>query len=147
MHISSLNALPPGDEELGVVYASVEGVNETSYEECLEKLIHKAHGLGATALVALQLVQSQFQWISAPACLRPRCGHAPVALRRPDAPHRRGQAAVKANPRFAIVRGTKPYRLSGPRWILREYQVYAGATVLRAAKSGRYATAGAQCLG
>jgi uncharacterized protein YbjQ (UPF0145 family) len=62
MHISSLNALPPGDEELGVVYASVEGVNETSYEECLEKLIHKAHGLGATALVALQLVQSQFQW-------------------------------------------------------------------------------------
>ena len=62
MHISSLNALPPGDEELGVVYASVEGVNETSYEECLEKLIYKAHGLGATALVALQLVQSQFQW-------------------------------------------------------------------------------------
>lgn len=62
MRISSLNALPPGHEELGVVHASVEGVNEASYEECLEKLIHKAHGLGATALVALQLVQSQFQW-------------------------------------------------------------------------------------
>ena len=62
MRVSSLNALPPGHEELGVVYASVEGVNEDSYEECLEKLIHKAHGLGATALIALQLVQSQFQW-------------------------------------------------------------------------------------
>ena len=62
MRVSSLNALPPGHEELGVVYASVEGVNEASYEECLEKLIHKAHGLGATALIALQLVQSQFQW-------------------------------------------------------------------------------------
>lgn len=62
MRISSLNALPPGHEELGVVYASAEGVNEASYEGYLEKLIHKAHGLGATALVALQLVQSQFQW-------------------------------------------------------------------------------------
>jgi uncharacterized protein YbjQ (UPF0145 family) len=62
MRISSLNALPPGHEELGVVYASVDGVNENSYEECLEKLMHKAHSLGATALVALQLVQSQFQW-------------------------------------------------------------------------------------
>ena len=62
MRISSSNALPPGHEELGVVSASVEGVNEDSCEECLEKLIHKAHGLGATALVALQLVQSQFQW-------------------------------------------------------------------------------------
>jgi uncharacterized protein YbjQ (UPF0145 family) len=62
MRISSLNALPAGLEELGVLYASVDGVNERSYEECLEKLIEKAHGLGATALVALQLVQSQFQW-------------------------------------------------------------------------------------
>lgn len=62
MRISSLNALPPGREEFGVVYASAEGVNEASYEEYLEKLIHKAHGLGGTALVALQLVQSQFQW-------------------------------------------------------------------------------------
>jgi len=62
MRISSLNALPPGHEELGVVYASVEGVNEHSYQECLDELIHKATALGATALVALQLVQSQFQW-------------------------------------------------------------------------------------
>jgi uncharacterized protein YbjQ (UPF0145 family) len=62
MRISSLNALPPGHEELGVVYASVEGVNEHSFQECLEELIHKAHDLGATALIALQLVQSQFQW-------------------------------------------------------------------------------------
>jgi uncharacterized protein YbjQ (UPF0145 family) len=62
MRISSLNALPPGHEELGVVYASVEGVNEHSYQECLDELIRKATALGATALVALQLVQSQFQW-------------------------------------------------------------------------------------
>ena len=62
MRVSSLNALPANHEELGVVYASVEGVNEHSYEECLHELIHKAEALGATALVALQLVQSQFQW-------------------------------------------------------------------------------------
>jgi hypothetical protein len=62
MHISSLNALPAGAAELGVVYASVEGVNEHSYEECLHELVGKAGKLGATALVGLQLVQSQFQW-------------------------------------------------------------------------------------
>ena len=62
MRISSLNTLAPGDVELGVVYASVEGVNEHSYEECLAELTHKAEALGATALIALQLVQSQFQW-------------------------------------------------------------------------------------
>lgn len=62
MRISSLNTLAPGDVELGVVYASVEGVNEHSYDECLEHLTRKAEALGATALIALQLVQSQFQW-------------------------------------------------------------------------------------
>lgn len=50
-----------GKAELAI-YASVEGVNEASDEECLEEPIHKAHGPGATALVALQPVQSQFQW-------------------------------------------------------------------------------------
>jgi uncharacterized protein YbjQ (UPF0145 family) len=40
----------------------VEGVNESSFEECLEELIHKGEALGATALIGLQLVQSQFQW-------------------------------------------------------------------------------------
>jgi uncharacterized protein YbjQ (UPF0145 family) len=62
MRVSTLNSLGPGDVELGVVYASVEGVNEKSYDECIEQLTHKAQALGATALVALQLVQSQFQW-------------------------------------------------------------------------------------
>jgi uncharacterized protein YbjQ (UPF0145 family) len=62
MRISSLNALPAAATELGVVYASVEGVNEHSYEECLHDLVHKAEQLGATALVCLQLAQSQFQW-------------------------------------------------------------------------------------
>ena len=62
MRVSTLNTLSPGDVELGVVYASVEGVNEKSYDECIEQLTHKAQALGATALVGLQLVQSQFQW-------------------------------------------------------------------------------------
>jgi len=62
MRVSSLNALGPGDVELGVVYASVEGVNEGSFQECLDELTHKAHALGANALIGLQLVQSQFQW-------------------------------------------------------------------------------------
>ena len=62
MRVSTLSDRAPGDVELGVVYASVEGVNENSFHECLEELKHKAHELGATALIALQLVQSQFQW-------------------------------------------------------------------------------------
>ena len=62
MRISSLQTLGPGDTELGVIYASVEGVNETSFEECLHELHEKAHALGATAIIGLQLVQSQFQW-------------------------------------------------------------------------------------
>ena len=41
MRVSSLNVLAAGDVELGVVYASVEGVNENSYEECLEQLISR----------------------------------------------------------------------------------------------------------
>ena len=62
MRVSTLSERSPGDVELGVVYASVEGVNEKSYEECLEELEHKAKALGATALIDLKLVQSQFQW-------------------------------------------------------------------------------------
>ena len=62
MRISTLSHLVAGETELGVVYASVEGVNETSYEECLHELKEKAKGLGAGALIGLQLVQSQFQW-------------------------------------------------------------------------------------
>ena len=62
MRVSTLSNRAPGDVELGVLYASVEGVNETSYHECLEELTHKAHALGATALIGMQLVQSQFQW-------------------------------------------------------------------------------------
>ena len=62
MQVTCVNALAPGKEDLGVVYASVEGVNEQSFHECLEKLVHEAKQLGATGLIALQLVQSQFQW-------------------------------------------------------------------------------------
>lgn len=62
MRVSTLSDRAPGDVELGVVYASVEGVNEHSFQECLDELTHKAQGLGATALIGLQLVQSQFQW-------------------------------------------------------------------------------------
>jgi uncharacterized protein YbjQ (UPF0145 family) len=62
MRISTLTHLGMGETELGAVYASVEGVNENSYEECLHELKAKAKALGATALVGVQLVQSQFQW-------------------------------------------------------------------------------------
>ena len=62
MRVSTVTTLPTAAAELGVVYASVEGVNEHSYDECLELLRQKAHALGANALIAMQLVQSQFQW-------------------------------------------------------------------------------------
>jgi uncharacterized protein YbjQ (UPF0145 family) len=62
MRISTLPHLAAGEQELGVVYASVEGVNEESYGECLHHLKEKASVLGATAVIGLQLVQSQFQW-------------------------------------------------------------------------------------
>lgn len=62
MYVTGLTVLPEGKEEVGVVYASVEGVNEHSFDECLQELTHKAGVMGATGLVALQLVQSQFQW-------------------------------------------------------------------------------------
>ena len=62
MRFSTLPQLAATEREIDVVYASVEGVNEQSFQECLEALELKAHGLGATALVGMQLVQSQFQW-------------------------------------------------------------------------------------
>jgi uncharacterized protein YbjQ (UPF0145 family) len=62
MRVSTLSELTIGDVEIGVAYASIERVNETSFHECLEELIHRAKAQGATALVGLQLVQSQFQW-------------------------------------------------------------------------------------
>jgi uncharacterized protein YbjQ (UPF0145 family) len=62
MRVSTLPQLSTGETELEVVYASVEGVNEGSYEECLHILKAKASALGASGLVGLQLVQSQFQW-------------------------------------------------------------------------------------
>ena len=62
MNVSTLSTLPAGAQELGVVYASVEGVNEHSFDACLAELTRKAQALGATALIGMQLVQSQFQW-------------------------------------------------------------------------------------
>jgi hypothetical protein len=62
MNVSTLPDRPNGAIELGVVYASVEGVNDRSFDECLAELTHKARALGATALIGMQLVQSQFQW-------------------------------------------------------------------------------------
>ena len=62
MRVSTLPDRPAGSVELGVVYASVEGVNDRSFDECLAELTQRAEALGATALIGLQLVQSQFQW-------------------------------------------------------------------------------------
>ena len=62
LSVSTLPALPVGASEMGVVYASVEGVNDSSFDECLHELAHKASKLGATGLIGMQLVQSQFQW-------------------------------------------------------------------------------------
>jgi uncharacterized protein YbjQ (UPF0145 family) len=62
MRVSTLQQRAQAEIELGVVYASVEGVNGASYDECLHELKEKAERLGATALIGLQLVQSQFQW-------------------------------------------------------------------------------------
>ncbi|MEI9988771.1 MAG: hypothetical protein WDM86_01925 [Rhizomicrobium sp.] len=62
MRISTLPARAETEVELGVLYASVEGVNENSFAECLAELEEKAKALGATALIGVQLVQSQFQW-------------------------------------------------------------------------------------
>jgi uncharacterized protein YbjQ (UPF0145 family) len=62
MRVSTLQQIAADETELGVVYASVEGVNEHSYKECMAELVEKAEPLGATALIGLQLVQSQFQW-------------------------------------------------------------------------------------
>ena len=62
MRFSTLSVKEPGETELGVIYASVEGVNDQSYEECLHKLRGMASAMGATGLIGMQLVQSQFQW-------------------------------------------------------------------------------------
>jgi uncharacterized protein YbjQ (UPF0145 family) len=62
MRITTLAEKAATETELGVVYASVEGVNEHSFEECSEMLQRKAEALGATAIIGMQLVQSQFQW-------------------------------------------------------------------------------------
>jgi len=62
MRVTTVPTIAAGESELGVVYACVEGVNETSFDECLHELKEKAEKLGATGLVGLQLVQSQFQW-------------------------------------------------------------------------------------
>jgi uncharacterized protein YbjQ (UPF0145 family) len=78
MRVSSLSERTAGSTELGVVYASVEGVNENSFHECLEELTHKGHALGANALIGLQLVQSQFQWNQRTSLLATAIKEAPV---------------------------------------------------------------------
>ena len=62
MRISTVPFLAADEVELGIVYASVEGVNEASLDECEKELRERAAHLGATALIGVQLVQSQFQW-------------------------------------------------------------------------------------
>jgi len=49
MQVTCVNALAEGRKDLGVVYASVEGVNEQSFHECLEKLITMPSSLARQA--------------------------------------------------------------------------------------------------
>jgi hypothetical protein len=42
MRITTLPERIAGETDLGAVYASVEGVNEHSYDECLHELKEKA---------------------------------------------------------------------------------------------------------
>ncbi len=116
MRVSTLNTLAPGDIELGVVYASGEGVNEKSYDECIEQLTHKAQALGAIALVALQLVQSQFQWNQrtsplatavkeAESSARASGGMSPIARNMP-LPSWSGTRVRRARPRARSRRAT-----------------------------------------
>jgi uncharacterized protein YbjQ (UPF0145 family) len=62
MRISSLTHLEVGEVELGIVYASVEGVNEHDITECMHTITNKAKEMGAAGIIGLQLVQSNFQW-------------------------------------------------------------------------------------
>lgn len=62
MRITTWGDRKAGAEEVGVVYASVEGLNEDAFAQCLGTLTSKARALGATTLIGLQLVQTQFQW-------------------------------------------------------------------------------------
>jgi hypothetical protein len=62
MRITTLAEKLAGETDLGAVYASVEGVNENSYDECLHELKEKLKALGGTGIIDLKLVQSQFQW-------------------------------------------------------------------------------------
>ena len=58
MRISTLPHPDDGQTELGVVYASIEGVNEKSYDECLHELKEKAKSLGASQLAMPRSVRS-----------------------------------------------------------------------------------------
>ena len=62
MRVSTRTHLMPGEVELGVVHATRREAEEDTFQEVLEDLIHRAAELGATGLIGLQLVQSQFQW-------------------------------------------------------------------------------------
>jgi uncharacterized protein YbjQ (UPF0145 family) len=62
MRVSTLNHLTEDEVELGIVYASVEGVNEQDITECMHAVTSKAKEMGASGIIGLQLVQSNFQW-------------------------------------------------------------------------------------
>jgi len=62
VRISTLSDRNAGETELGVVFASTEGVDDPAFDRCLAMLCEKAEAIGATALLGLQVVQSQFQW-------------------------------------------------------------------------------------
>jgi hypothetical protein len=58
--VSTLQHRPNGAVELGVVYAIVEGIKDDSFDACLAELMQKAQNLGATSIVGMQLMQTQY---------------------------------------------------------------------------------------
>ncbi|MHB8572202.1 MAG: heavy metal-binding domain-containing protein [Candidatus Dormibacteria bacterium] len=58
-----MTTLPEGGgTHVGLVHASVEGVDDEAVREALELMERRAHEQGADAVVGIQLAQSNFQW-------------------------------------------------------------------------------------
>jgi len=59
---STTTTLAAGQTLLGLVHASVEGVEEESLKQALEVLDGRAVAMGADAIIGIQVAQTNFQW-------------------------------------------------------------------------------------